>query len=97
MQNYLISKRLYKDKLEIVFYTLTKELDKAIRNNDEKLILTIENYQSAFKIAYRMLYEMPCAYNVEKVVAEMNKYPHGYLNVETIYDLTEIVRNGGNE
>jgi hypothetical protein len=41
--------------------------------------------------------EQPTAYDVEKVIDEMNKYPHGYLNVETIYDLTEIVRNGGKE
>ena len=47
--------------------------------------------------ALSIIKKQPVAYNVEKVMTEMNKYPHGYLNVETIYDLTEIVRNGGNE
>lgn len=36
------------------------------------------------------------AYDIDKVIEELNKYPHeGYINVETMGDIIELVKAGG--
>lgn len=49
------------------------------------------------KNVFDIINEQPTAYDVEKVVAELDKYPHGYLNVETMGDICDIVKRGGVE
>lgn len=43
----------------------------------------------------RMIKGQPAAYDVDKIVEQLNEYPHGYLNVETMTDIIEIVQKGG--
>lgn len=58
-----------------------------------------KNYRNGaadmLNVVFQLLNSQPTAYDVEKVVEQINEYPHGYLNVETVADLTEIIRKGG--
>lgn len=104
----LISRSAYREKLKVAFRTLTRELDKAIRNEDEELILAIRNQQSAYHIAIQILDAQPIAYSVDAVVAELEKYKNWYETHGCNEDLkrgiigatnhaVDLVRKGGVE
>ena len=67
----LISRSLYKSKLLKALDVLNKEYIEAILNEDNDLILAIQNQQSAYMIALRLLDNEPTAYSVDKVVEEL--------------------------
>ena len=67
----LISRSMYKSKLLKELDILNKEYREAILNEDNDLILAIQNKQSAYMIALRLLDNEPIAYSVDKVVEEL--------------------------
>lgn len=69
----LISRSMYKSKLLKALDVLNKEYIEAILNEDNDLILAIQNQQSAYTIALRLLDNEPTAYSVDKVVEELEK------------------------
>ena len=69
----LISRSIYKSKLLKALDVLNKEYREAILNEDNDLILAIQNQQSAYTIALRLLDNEPIAYDVNKVVEELEK------------------------
>ena len=64
----LISRVVYKSKLLKELGVLNKEYRKAILNEDNDLILAIQNQQSAYMIALRLLDNEPTAYDIDNVV-----------------------------
>ena len=69
----LISRSIYKSKLLKALDVLNKEYREAILNEDSDLILAIQNQQSAYMLALRLLDNEPIAYSVGKVVEELEK------------------------
>ena len=69
----LISRVVYKSKLLKELGVLNKEYRKAILNEDNDLILAIQNQQSAYMIALRLLDNLPTAYDIDKVVEELEE------------------------
>ena len=69
----LISRVVYKSKLLKALDVLNKEYREAILNEDNDLILAIQNQQSAYMIALRLLDNEPTAYSVKKVVDELEE------------------------
>ena len=67
----LIRKSMYKSKLLKALDVLNKEYREAMLNKDNDLILAIQNQQSAYMIALRLLDNEPTAYSVDKVVEEL--------------------------
>ena len=70
----LISRSLYKSKLLKALDVLNKEYIEAILNEDNDLILAIQNQQSAYIIALRLLDNEPTTYSVDKVVEELESF-----------------------
>ena len=106
----LISRVVYKSKLLKELGVLNKEYRKAILNGDNDLILAIQNQQSAYMIALRLLDNLPTAYSVDKVVKELEenasrytkKYTtpygnNGYKDTKavSVHKAIEIVKQGG--
>ena len=69
----LISRSMYKSKLIKALDVLDKDYREAILNEDNDLILAIQNQQSAYMIALRLLDNEPTAYNIDKVVEELKE------------------------
>ena len=69
----LISRSMYKSKLLKALDVLNKEYREAILNEDNDLILAIQNQQSAYMIALRLLDNEPTSYDIDKVVDELEK------------------------
>ena len=69
----LISRSMYKSKLIKALDVLDKDYREAILNEDNDLILAIQNQQSAYMIALRLLDNEPTAYSVDKVVDELEE------------------------
>ena len=67
----LISRSIYKSKLLKALDVLNKEYREAILNEDSDLILAIQNQQSAYMLALRLLDNEPIAYSVGKIVEEL--------------------------
>lgn len=67
----LISRSEYKSKLVKALDVLNKEYREALLNEDNDLILAIQNQQSAYMIALRLLDNEPIAYDIDKVVEEL--------------------------
>ena len=67
----LISRSEYKSKLVKALDVLNKEYREALLNEDNDLILAIQNQQSAYMIALRLLDNEPTAYDIDKVVEEL--------------------------
>ena len=70
----LISRSIYKSKLLKALDVLNKEYREAILNEDSDLILAIQNQQSAYMLALRLLDNEPTAYDVDKVVYEFESF-----------------------
>ena len=70
----LISRSEYKSKLVKALDVLNKEYREALLNEDNDLILAIQNQQSAYMIALRLLDNEPTAYDVDKVVYEFESF-----------------------
>ena len=69
----LISRSIYKSKLLKALDVLNKEYREAMLNEDNDLILAIQNQQSAYMIALRLLDNEPTAYDIGKVVEELKE------------------------
>ena len=69
----LIERSMYKSKLIKALNVLNKEYRKAILNEDNDLILAVQSQQSAYMIALRLLDNEPTAYDIDKVVSELEK------------------------
>ena len=69
----LISRSHYKSKLLKALDVLNKEYREAILNEDNDLILAIQNQQSAYMIALRLLDNEPTAYDIDNVVVDLNE------------------------
>ena len=67
----LISRSEYKSKLVKALDVLNKEYREALLNEDNDLILAIQNQQSAYMIALRLLDNEPIAYDINNVVEEL--------------------------
>ena len=108
----LISRSEYKSKLVKALDVLNKEYREALLNEDNDLILAIQNQQSAYMIALRLLDNEPTTYDIEKVVEELEerasrytkKYVtpygnNGYRDTKaiSIHKAIEIVKRGGKE
>lgn len=74
----LISRVTYKSKLLKSLGVLNKEYRKAILNRDNDLILAIQNQQSAYTTALRLLDNEPTAYDIRKVVEELEENASRY-------------------
>ena len=82
----LISRSMYKSKLLKALDVLNKEYREAMLNEDNDLILAIQNQQSAYMIALRLLDNEPTAYDIDKVVAELRRMSgNGYRDVDGDY------------
>ena len=101
---------MYKSKLIKAFDVLNKDYREALLNEDNDLILAIQNQQSAYMIALRLLDNEPTAYSVDGVVEELQenasrytkKYVtpygnNGYRDTKAIsvHKAIEIVKQGG--
>ena len=106
----LISRVVYKSKLLKELSVLNKEYRKAILNEDNDLILAIQNQQSAYMIALRLLDNLPTAYDVDKVVEKLeenaSRYTkkcttpygnNGYKDIKavSVHKAIKIVKQGG--
>ena len=69
----LISRLVYKSDLLKMVGVLNKQYRKAILNGDNDLILAIQNKQSAYTTALRLLDYEPTAYDSRKVIEELEK------------------------
>lgn len=69
----LISRSEYKSKLVKALDVLNKEYREALLNEDNDLILSIQNQQSAYMIALRLLDNEPTAYDIGNVVSELEE------------------------
>ena len=96
----LISRSEYKSKLVKALDVLNKEYREALLNEDNDLILAIQNQQSAYMIALRLLDNEPTAYDIDKVVEELEKHsfelgtdtlPSHYVRLN---EAIEIVKKG---
>ena len=93
---------MYKSKLVKALDVLDKEYREALLKDDDDLILAIQNHQSAYMIASRLLDNEPTAYDVDKVVEELEKLPNReadyyYANSNDVIDredAIEIVKQG---
>ena len=94
----LISRSMYKSKLLKALDVLNKEYREAILNEDNDLILAIQNQQSAYMIALRLLDNEPTAYDLDNVVEELcNADPQEMMSEEQRNVLNyaiEIVKQG---
>ena len=96
---------MYKSKLIKALDVLDKDYREAILNEDNDLILAIQNQQSAYMIALRLLDNEPTAYDIGKVVEELEKIQDKAVSVKnediSIYatgmmgKAIEIVKHGG--
>ena len=64
---------MYKSKLIKALDVLDKDYREAILNEDNDLIIAIQNQQSAYMITLRLLDNEPTAYDVDKVVKELEE------------------------
>lgn len=59
-----------------------------------------ENYETYSAIGDNITFilsKQSTAYDVNKVIGQLDNYPHGgYINVETMNDIIEIVKDGWN-
>ena len=69
----LISRLVYKSDLLKMVSVLNKQYRKAILDGDNDLILAIQNKQSAYTTALRLLDCEPTAYDSRKVIEELEK------------------------
>ena len=69
----LISRLVYKSDLLKMVGVLNKQYRKAMLNGDNDLILAIQNKQSAYTTALRILDYEPTAYDSRKVIEELEK------------------------
>lgn len=69
----LISRLVYKSDLLKTVGVLNKQYRKAILNGDNDLILAIQNKQSAYTTALKLLDYEPTAYDSRKVIEELEK------------------------
>ena len=69
----LISRLVYKSDLLKMVGVLNKQYRKAILDGDNDLILAIQNKQSAYTTALRLLDYEPTAYDSRKVIEELEK------------------------
>ena len=69
----LISRLVYKSDLLKMVGVLNKQYRKAILDGDNDLILAIQNKQSAYTTALRLLDYEPTAYDGRKVIEELEK------------------------
>lgn len=106
----LISRSKCVSKLVKALDVLNKEYKEAMLNEDYELISAIQNQQSAYTIALRVLDNQPTAYDVDKVVEGLEenagrytkKYVtpygnNGYKDTKaiSIHKAIEIVKQGG--
>ena len=78
----LISRLVYKSDLLKMVGVLNKQYRKAMLDGDNDLILAIQNKQSAYTTALRLLDYEPTAYDSRKVIEELEK-------------ATEIIKQNG--
>ena len=69
----LISRLVYKSDLLKMVGALNKQYRKAILDGDNDLILAIQNKQSAYTTALRLLDYEPTAYDSREVIEELEK------------------------
>lgn len=69
----LISRLVYKSDLLKMVGVLNKQYRKAMLDGDNDLILAIQNKQSAYTTALRLLDYEPTAYDSRKIVEELEK------------------------
>ena len=69
----LISRLVYKSDLLKMVGVLNKQYRKAILNGDNDLILAIQNKQSAYTTALRLLDYEPTAYDSREAIEELEK------------------------
>ena len=69
----LISRLVYKSDLLKMVGVLNKQYRKAILNGDNYLILAIQNKQSAYTTALRLLDYEPTAYDSREAIEELEK------------------------
>ena len=105
----LISRSEYKSKLVKALDVLNKEYREALLNEDNDLILAIQNQQSAYMIALRLLDNEPTAYDIDKVVEELERIrakktcnkekcdTKEICRICVVDDAIEIVKQGGKE
>ena len=74
----LISRSIYKSKLLKALDVLNKEYREAILNEDSDLILAIQNQQSAYMLALRLLDNEPTAYDPDNVIEELEENASRY-------------------
>ena len=74
----LISRSEYKSKLVKALDVLNKEYREALLNEDNDLILAIQNQQSAYMIALRLLDNEPTTYDIGRVVEEVEESASRY-------------------
>ena len=93
----LISRSMYKSKLLKALDVLNKGYREAMLNEDNDLILAIQNQQSAYMIALRLLDNEPTAYDIDKVVEELeSELKKGNMAIDFgEFRLFEIVKHGG--
>ena len=87
----LISRLVYKSDLLKMVGVLNKQYRKAILNGDNDLILAIQNKQSAYTTALRLLDYEPTAYDSREVIEELEKA------IEIIKQNTDEFENGYNK
>ena len=73
MNDDLISRSAYKNKLVAVLDILEMELFDAIVNEDMEMITSVRDQQNAYKVAMRILDDEPIAYDVDKVMNWLEK------------------------
>lgn len=77
---------------------LIEAIWKKHKETEEMYDLCVDELKEVYCGVVATIDEQPTAYDVEKVVEEIQKIPHGaILNVELEEELVEIVRNGGVE
>ena len=69
----LISRSEYRSKLVKALDVFNKKYREALLNEDNDLILAIQNQQSAYMIALRLLDNEPTAYDIDNVVEELEE------------------------
>ena len=87
----LISRLVYKSDLLKMVGVLNKQYRKAILDGDNDLILAIQNKQSAYTTALRLLDYEPTAYDSREVIEELEKA------IEIIKQNTDEFENGYNK
>ena len=87
----LISRLVYKSDLLKMVGVLNKQYRKAILDGDNDLMLAIQNKQSAYTTALKLLDYEPTAYDSRKIVEELEKA------IEIIKQNTDEFKNGYNK